>query len=205
MGVIVMNMESKIPRIYKEMENLNYTKANSKEYLWLYDMEWLEIGEILNYDYEEGESHEIIPFAHTGGGDKWVWILNNNIELPVGLCYHDDCEGIYYAKNLQDAFFRQILDFVSGSNFYIHEEAAESYQMDIHNLRRYLNTWRTKLGRFFSKENNEVIDSLLEKDLKLCKSIYGEWYALLTEEESNEILKRYVDFELINQNFEWFK
>lgn len=200
-----MNRESIIPKVYKEMESLNYTKANNKEYLWLYDMEWLEIDEILNYEYEEGESSEIIPFAHTGGGDKWVWILDNNVELPVGLCYHDDSEGIYYAKNLQDALFRQIIDFVSGSNFYIQDESAESYQMNIYNLRRHLNEWKTKLGKFFTKEKNEVIESLLKKELKLCRSKYGDWYALLTEEESNEIVNKFIDFELIDETFEWIK
>lgn len=57
------------------MDSLQYINANNENYMWLFDMEWLTADNILNYQYEEGENRNLVPFAHTGGGDKRAWFM----------------------------------------------------------------------------------------------------------------------------------
>lgn len=49
-------------------------------------MEWMDYDEVINYEYEEGESH-----------------------------YGGEAEGEYCARNLEDAIFRDIIEFASSS------------------------------------------------------------------------------------------
>jgi hypothetical protein len=70
-----------------------------------------------------------ISFAHTGGGDRWVWYLDDSGRATVGLCCHDDTEGTFYAETIEGAIFRNILEFVSNSCFYINSSEAKSYQL----------------------------------------------------------------------------
>lgn len=92
-------------------------------------MEWIPLEKIREYEYEDGESRSVVPFAFTGGGDKWVWVTDDGEnDYPVGLCEGAEVNGVYYARNTQDAILRQIIEFVSGSNFYVNAEEAKSYQ-----------------------------------------------------------------------------
>ena len=43
------------------MNELAYINPLSKQFVWMYDMEWMDYKEVMNYNYEEGESQEILP------------------------------------------------------------------------------------------------------------------------------------------------
>jgi len=49
-----------------------------------------------------------------------------------------------------------------------------------------------------------IIDKLSELSLKHIKCQYGEWYALLTIEEQDELIDKYIKFDMIDDEFEWF-
>ena len=36
------------------------------------------------------------------------------------------------------------------------------------------------------------------------ESKYGEWYALLSDEESGEMIRKYLGFDRLDDEFEWF-
>lgn len=198
-----MTRNFKIPLVYQKMSEKGYTTL--EKYLWLDRMEWMSVDKIYKYEYEEGESELIIPFAFTGGGDKWVWVVNyENKEYCVGICYNEEINGIYYAKNTEDAILRQIIEYVSDSKFYINKSQAESYQISEIELMEILGEWRTCFEGILNSTYLETIDYLRSLRLKKVKSQYGEWYALLTLEESNELLNKYIDFELLDEEFVWF-
>lgn len=192
-----------IPSIYKKMSSLGFT--NSTNYLWLNDMEWISIDKIKEYEYNDGESNLIVPFAITGGGDKWVWVIDEkNEEYCVGLCEDAELNGVYYAKNTEDAILRQIIEYVADSNFYLIKENAESYQVSEQELKTQLEGWKNNFKGILNDEYINVIDELSKLNLKHIKCQYGEWYALLSLEEEDELVHKYFDFDLMDKEFEWY-
>lgn len=195
----------KIPLIYRKMDERGYTNAQNNLYLWLNEMEWIPIDEIEKYEYEEGETKSIIPFAITGAGDKWVWVgTNEDEDYAVGLCERAESNGIYYAKNTEDAILRQIIEYVASSNFYLVEDNAESYQVSEAELKRQLNQWKNNFRGIINDEYIKVVDELSQLSLKYIKCQYGEWYALLTLEEQDELIDKYIKFDLFGKEFEWY-
>lgn len=193
----------KIPLIYQKMDEQGYT--TQENYLWLNEMEWISINKIREYEYDEGESELIIPFAFTGGGDKWVWIVNDeNKEYCVGLCENAEINGIYYAKNTEDAILRQIIEYVSDSNFYVSELKAKSYQISENELMQCLETWKNCFKGILNENYLNIIDNLRKLKLKHIESQYGEGDALLTLDERNELLDKYINFDLKDKEFEWY-
>lgn len=43
-----------IPQLYRKMNELAYINLSSKQFVWMYDMEWMDYKEVINYKYEEG-------------------------------------------------------------------------------------------------------------------------------------------------------
>ncbi len=190
-----------IPDLYNKFVQMGYTNYNSENYIWLFEMEWMQTGDVVNYEYDENESMEILPFAFTGHGDKWVFVNNNTCEPYIGLCYSEDTEGFYYAKNFEDAIMRNILDYVSSSSFYVDEKDAESYQMCRDEFQFYLEKYSNTFAGLFSQNYIELINSLRKKKIKKCNDSYCEWYALLSLDEVDEIMKTYLDFSMMNRSF----
>ncbi|MCF0159081.1 MAG: hypothetical protein HUJ83_11295 [Veillonella sp.] len=189
-------------KTYNTLNKLGYINPNADTYLWLDDMEWMSSDEINNYKYEEGELRSLIPFAHTSGGDKWVWIkISGEDDYAVGLCETEEVYGIYYAKNTEAAIVRQIIEYVAGSNFYINENDAKSYQISEDQLKLQLLEWMHILKDIISEENIRLISDLRKKHLKQTNSKYGNWYALLSKEEEEELIKEYIGFDMLNQRF----
>ena len=176
----MINKNYKIPLVYQKMDERGYTNAQSDLYLWLNEMEWMSIDKIEEYEYDEGETESIVPFAITGAGDKWVWIVaDNGEEYSVGLCERAESNGIYYAKNTEDAILRQIIEYVASSNFYLVKDEAESYQINEKELKIQLEKWKNNFRGIINDEYINVIEKLNELSLKKIKCQYGEWYALL--------------------------
>ena len=198
-----MNKRYKIPSIYQKMQENGYTSIEN--YLWLNEMRWMPIDKILGYQHDEGESELILPFAITGGGDKWVWIVDEeNEEYKVGLCERGEFNGIYYAKNTEDAIMRQIIEFVSDSNFYLSETNAKNYQISECELKQMLQKWKNSFTGILNERYLNIIDILSRLCLKHIKSPYGEWYALLSLDERQEMLDKYISFDLLDEEFEWY-
>ena len=192
-----------IPNIYQKMNERGYTNAQSDLYLWLNEMEWMTIDIIKEYEYDEGETKNIVTFAITGAGDKWVWLVENSEEeYAVGLCERAETTGIYYAKNTEDAILRQIIEYAASSNFYIIEDDAEDYQINEDELKKQLEEWQKKFSGIINDEYINIIKKLSELSLKQIKCQYGEWYALLTLEEQDELIDKYIKFDLIDEEFE---
>lgn len=201
----MINKNYRIPNTYQKMNDRGFTNAKKDSYLWLNEMEWMTVDKIKEYEYDEGETESIVPFAFTGAGDKWVWIVNNeNKEYCVGLCEVAETNGIYYAKNTEDAILRQIFEYAASSNFYLIEEEAESFQISEDELKVRLEWWKNNFRGILNDEYIKVIDKLSKLSLKHIKCKYGEWDALLTLEEQDDLIDKYIRFNMIDQEFEWY-
>lgn len=194
-----------IPQLYRKVNELAYINLSSKQFVWMYDMEWMDYKEVINYKYEEGESRDILPFAFTGGGDKWVFVENSTNEPHIGRCYGGEAEGEYCAKNLEDAIFRSIIEFVSSTCIAITEDGKmgtkffyEEQVKDI--LKDYLKIYNNLLP----KEYLAVIQYLTTLSFKKCSFANAQWYALLSIEERDTFIERYLMFDLMDNTFDWF-
>lgn len=199
----MIDKKFEFPPLFIEFSKYGWLNSENDNYLWLDDMEWLDIQEIYEYEYENGEIRNIVPFAVTGGGDKWIWYIEDDKITSVGLVYHDDINGKFYSENLEGAIFRNILEFVSDSCFYIDEDDAESYQISIDELRALLSDWINKLRGFFQEAWVRELEKLQSLDFKYCHTDYGDYYALLTPKEAKDKIKHYLDFNLLDKTFKW--
>ncbi|MDE7253588.1 MAG: hypothetical protein K2O32_11690 [Acetatifactor sp.] len=176
-------------------------------YLWIWDMEWRTIDEIFQYEYYEDEdmteNKTIIPFAFTGGGDDWLWVPNGeNQEYCVGLYWAG--EATYFAKNTEDAIFREIIEYVSSSDFYIDEVQAQSWQISENELMQLLEKYERCFQGILNEEYLNVISQFRKQKLKPVKHKCGEWNALLDEAEHDALIKKYINFDLLDQEFPWW-
>ena len=187
------------------LDSENFVDMNhldTQKYLWFYDMEWFTIDEIKNYKRPNYQSNSIIVFAKTGGGDIWGWHLGYLPDLPVVYCPHDDDEGVFYAESLEAALFRHILEFVSQNNFCINE--GESWQITIEKTRVLLREWKKRYFKWFKEEWIQEIDNLLNLDFKMYKPNKSDgFYVLITPEEAERLINKYIKFDLFERSFQW--
>lgn len=192
-----------IPMTYQLMEQNGYTHAHGNAYLWLNEMEWIPIESIIENEEEKHGDMSLIPFAFTGGGDKWVWVFEKNKETyRVGLCENAEPTGIYYAKNMEDAILRQIIEYVTDSNFYINKEQAESYQISEEEVIKKIQNWKKCFEGIIETQYIDILNELSTLKLKKIKCQYGEWYALLSIHEQNELIEKYLKFDRMDEEFE---
>ena len=112
---------------------------------------------------------------------------------------------MYCAKNLEDAIFRSMIEFVSSTCIAIEEDGkigtkffCEEQVKDI--LKDYLRIYNNLLP----KEYLAVIQYLTTLSFKKCSFANAQWYALLSIEERDALIERYLTFGLMNNTFEWF-
>ncbi|MFG6343269.1 MAG: hypothetical protein K1W35_05690 [Lachnospiraceae bacterium] len=111
--------------------------------------------------------------------------------------------GEFYAQNMEDAILRQIFEYVAGGNFYIDKSKAKSYQISEQDLKRRLNEWRIRLKDIIKDEYLNVIDELGKLHLKKLMQGKMEYYALLSFDELDELVNKYVKFDMMDKKFEW--
>lgn len=84
------------------------------------------------------------------------------------------------------------------------KENAKSYQINEDELKIQLEGWKNSFKGILNDEYIDIIDKLSELSLKHIKCQYGEWYALLTLEEQDELIDKYIKFDMIDEEFEWY-
>ena len=99
---------------------------------------------------------------------------------------------------------RQIIEYVSDSNFYLCETSAKTYQISESELKQRLQKWKSSFAGILNEGYLNIIDNLSRLSLKHIKSQYGEWDALLSLDECDEILKKYIGFALLDEEFECY-
>ena len=202
-GRKTMRRDFEIPLIYKKMGKSGL--FNPETFLWMDDMKWIPLERISEYDYQDGESKSIVPFAHTARYDKWVWVLDeDNTDYKVGLCEEAEITGAYYAKNTEDAILRNIIEYLASADFYIDKNDSASYQISEDELKKRIYTWKNQLTGIICDEYMDLIDSFTCINLKSCTHVNGDWIALLSYEERDSLIDKYIRFEMLDQEFPWF-
>ena len=67
-----------------------------------------------------------------------------------------------------------------------------------------LEGWKNRFKGILNNDYLNIIDKLKELNLKHIKCKYGEWDALLSLEEQDELIDKYIIFDKIDDEFEWY-
>ncbi|MCA5005255.1 SMI1/KNR4 family protein [Sphingobacterium bovistauri] len=164
------------------------------------------IEEILNHEvYDIHEKFKLVPFAKNGAGDMYVfqYDLEQNGEIPISFFPHDDDELEVQAKNFQDFIFRQLLESLTEMDEYSMFEGDSEEQIKTH----LLNQLRTHQP-YLTENQIAVLEEIYKRDLfeytyKVPNGGEFEAYGLLTFDEVDEIVKREIDFPLLNKKMEY--
>lgn len=200
-----MNIEDMLPQIYKDLNKKGYTNYRNfkssadvnQNYLWFIDLTWFTYDQIIQE--EEFFNINMIPFATTEGGDCWCLDLNHKNYVPIVCCYHGDGEGVYYAKTLEATLFRQILDFACNE----FTDGDNKDENSIMTGRQVILNWISELKRYFPNEwICELSNIINSEDYAETEPGYFE---MISESKYDELIKKYIDFELLDKTFIWTK
>lgn len=198
-----MHRENGIPEIYKLIDQKGYTKSETNNYLWMYEMNWLPAEQIAKQPQEIVADTPLTRFAFTARNDSWCWKWTCcTAEPAVCLCEAVEDHGIYYAQNTADAIMRQIIEYCASANSALSSDNREEYQIFEYQLKEQLLAWQSALEYIIPKSHIDTITLLMNMPLKMQSSKYGNWYALLSQDQMNQLIKSCVGFPLIDKKFD---
>lgn len=185
--------------------NILYDKGiidpDSNNYVWISNMIFLKKDKIQYYLTKiYDEMIDVVPFAKTSGGDVFGWYNKDGIKSDiVVMCHHDDGESIFYAPDLCSAIFRRILEFVNEEEF---TQINNNNGITVEELHTTLLKYISVFSPFFKEKYIEVIKDLLSMPLKIVDDGCGyKYYALLTNQELDDLISENIDFGDLNKEF----
>ncbi|MHC5309153.1 SMI1/KNR4 family protein [Myroides sp. LJL116] len=166
------------------------------------------IAEIKNCEvYDIHKGYKFVPFAQNGAGDLYVfeYDLQDGFDIPITFLPHDESTAVVMAKNLQDFIFRQLLEAVCDIDEYsmFYEENPLDFKV---NLQNQLRTH----APYLNEKQVRILQEVYEKDLveytyTIPNGSSWEAQGLLTYDEVEALLKREIDFEYLNKEFDYTK
>ena len=142
---IEKRVAAKFPPGYRAWQESGYCTYSRKNYLWVFEAEWIPLKEIPGYDLWRVTIPGLIPFAFNGAGDHWCFSTacpTANDECEIWFCWHDEEKGLRFAPSFAGWFYRQCLEFASGG--------MDEDERSIKKARRNLRLWSQRLAEIHS-------------------------------------------------------
>lgn len=197
--------KSHIPDLYKRMNELGYLNYSNKQSIWMSEMEWMPYEEVMNYEYEEDMTREVLPFAFTGSGDLWAFVENGTSQPYIGRYYHPEEDGEYCAKNFEDAILLNIIEFACSASILLNESGEpESKINSEEEVLYYMKMYCMAYQGLLRQEYLDVIQYLSTLHFKECSFHSSRWLALLSDKEAEAMIKQHLDFERMGQPIAWY-
>lgn len=189
-----------------------YPKLKENPPLLLYgnDIEFVPIDQIEDI-YEDLKDPEypgfnpelnFVPFLQNGAGDSICFFLNegNGGDIPIAFVPHDSDEFEVHAKNLQDYIFREML--VAVVDVYKESLIADGFTENIKNM---YNSHK----KYLTDKQQHILEKIYARDLKEYTYKISEKYesdaeGLLTYDEYEKIIKKEIDFPLLDKELPLF-
>lgn len=145
--------------------------------------------------------HLLIPFGNSGAGDEYAFYLNagEDEDIPIVYVWHDDDRCDYLAKNLQDFIFLKMLEAV------VDADAEYDTLMD-GNVSENLRNWLTTHKKYLKPSQVQILENVYARKMNIFlrtnkNKTTNEYQALLSEDEYDLLLKKEIDFPLLNKSF----
>ena len=180
-----------IPALYEKMDAWGMLDYRDSRYLWVFDMKWIPVKKLSPEPEIYVGDMPLTTFARGMGGDYWCFLPDaNGTEPAVCFCEHTEPEGSVFASSLPDAIFREIVFYGSTACFddapttspanvvASNEEAAHAL------FRQYAE----RLKDILNDKQIAILKELAKKPLTWQTTPYGEWHALLSDVEVDQIL-----------------
>ena len=172
---------------------------SQEDYIWLPEMEWLDTVEANKRHKNWSNIFDLSNleiFAIDGGGDMFAWFTGGELKDAVIFIDLVSDGGELFASDLASAIFRRIMEFASGvytdfcsdqekqamderdSEYYI----SESEAVDL------LKEYRSRFGKYFKAEWNEILDNMIS-----CGFKDGD--SFISYEESFKAVQRLLHFD----------
>lgn len=154
-----------------------------------------EIHNFENPPFWDVETHHFIPFAKTLERNYFAFYDNVKIEgeAPVVEIWDEMDDAEYYAKNFEDFIFRQMVEGATDID-------PDDFIAEYENIDGYISDIKLDIDSITPYLKAEYIEIL--KDIYNKEPQKGEYsYFLITIEEAENIVEKYMDFELLNESF----
>ena len=188
----------RLPEAYRSIQALGWLDVklpDNPSYFWLNEAEWMLPEEIADYEFQDYQKPDFVPFALTGGGDHWCCWLSEHPDAVV-LCQHDSYDGEFYAPSFLGFIYRSLLDYAR----YVSVEDEEEGEVR-QNLRRAAARFRDRFPAPWLDTLNALASApLVQSFLPSGRSTV---WGLETEQQYQEIVQRDLTFPLLDQRFEW--
>lgn len=179
-----------LPDTYREMQEAGFFDFDNLNYLFLTDLEWLSLEQIITFKFLEFQIDGLIPFAKSARKDLFCWypqwIFHDN--TPVIFCPRDDNEAFGYAGDFAACIYRLLLEEFSGSCLVDSlgiEETSVRFRKYAQNIKGYLPpAWSNSLSLLAERPLKE-----LEPDV----------FGVFSRSECNVLIERQLGFLHLNQ------
>lgn len=163
--------------------------------LQVWDAEFLSEEEVLAFEPMDGQIIDVVPFAMTGNGDYWCFLVEELPDSNVALCFHDSYEAEHYSSTLAGFFFKRTIEF---SCFVELDDVVEGW------TREYASEMLRELvgsnDGFLSDEMCRELHRIEEKTKNVPK---GDQQTIISIMEGEQLIRRYVDSGHTPTAFEW--
>jgi hypothetical protein len=193
------------PPGYRDWSLKKYTdyRDNQEGYLWVHEAEWIPPDEIPERDlWRLNIIPGLIPFAFNGAGDNWCWntqVKLGDAEYEVLFCWHDEDLADAFAPTFPAWFYRNCLDFASGT--------MDNDEDEIQEARENLRLWSDRLSEIHPGPWAEHLLSLAEREpfeykhpkLRASVTLFG----FITAMEVDQIVAEQFGIRYLEGKVEW--
>jgi hypothetical protein len=188
-----------IPALYRRMEKDGFFAFEpgrvgvdpwNDSYLWVPEMEWMPLQEILDFEPPSYQRPGFLPFAFTGGGEYWCWWPAEDPEAVVHLPIGD--AGVFDAPNILGSIYRRFLDY-----------AIEVSEPNDEEARRYFTLWASRLGEYFPPLWIATLHQLSRAEPVMRPLGRTTIRGLINPARRDELIARDLAFPRLGEDFEW--
>ena len=177
-----------LPETYLKVEAAGAIDYENE--MWLTDVEWFRLLEM--FEYEDSplwvKTVPLVPFAkHDNGQFCWWPEMATDRGIPVVECNRID-ESKFLAPNFESFVYRKVVEYAAG--VWIAETAEEA----VAQVKKWLGHFQPIWPEKFVTSIEAIIDG--------APSEKGEYDGLITWDEGQDIIKRDLAFDRLNEVFE---
>jgi len=192
-----------LPKLYRTIVDNNWVtyRGNERNYLYLYEAEWMPTEEIRDHEREDYHKPGFVPFAFNGAGDHYCWWPEavHEYGVPIVECPHDYERATVFAPNFLGFVYRNILHLAA----HHYDPDHDKYSRDL------LRDYDRRLTPLLPEPWGNMIRSLVARPAvtRTMTSPNGQhswaWTGLIPEDELAHLVSTSLSYPDLDREFTW--